>query len=88
MGCCKDCKWWTPLPLTDQYSYVMDDDDWEWSEKHYAPLTRQWGMCELAATRGRVLAPTTRALAMDGEQYVAWLYTAPDFGCVQFEAKK
>ena len=31
--------------------------------------------------------PTSKAVALDGEPWTAGLFTAPDFGCVQWEAK-
>jgi hypothetical protein len=49
-----------------------------------------WGQCSAAAMDGGKPAhhPETRMLAQDAYDYEAWLVTAPDFGCVQFEAKE
>ncbi len=47
-----------------------------------------WAKCNLTETEdGRPLLPQTRAVAKDSEQYAAYLLTAPDFGCIQFEPK-
>ncbi len=43
-----------------------------------------WGECQLA--RPHEPHPTTKAIAFDHERYEANLLTAPDFGCVQWEA--
>lgn len=49
----------------------------------------EFGECELAQScSGVPKYPHTKAAAHDVEGYHASLYTAPDFGCVQFEPRK
>lgn len=50
-----------------------------------------WGACVLAGyctgDEPRHRKHGQLAIAQDFESYQAWLETAPDFGCVQWEAK-
>lgn len=47
--------------------------------------------CALTASRGNMQIrdfDQTKAVALDGTEFAAMLYTTPDFGCVQWEAVK
>jgi hypothetical protein len=47
-----------------------------------------WGACSLMESGGgSPIHKQAKAFAFDTEQYSAQLFTAPDFGCVHFEAK-
>ncbi len=68
---CKHCTWWVPIAAP----YYSD-----------LPLADR-GMClktEVSGSRGPN-DPASKAFAQDGSGYWAWLVTAPDFGCVQWE---
>lgn len=43
-----------------------------------------WGSCKMASSDCTL---PTLAKAEDWENYAAWLRTAPEFGCLQWEAK-
>jgi len=55
------------------------------------PRIGDQGRCALAASRGGYPAypkgTSTLMTAMDQSQLEAWLFTAPDFGCVLWESK-
>lgn len=51
-------------------------------------LNKEWGTCKLTKTNSGETLHETKAAAMDWESYYAILHTAPDFGCVQFQAKE
>ncbi len=73
-GLCRDCKWWN------------HDELWPLSADEEK---RSWGKCELADNDyGEPMHKNSKAVAVDGENYEARLTTAPDFGCVQFEARE
>ncbi len=63
--------------------------DCKWWDRENGWPTRRWeGECQLAATESdNPLHGEALAVALDGESYIAKLQTAPDFGCVQWEAK-
>lgn len=69
---CATCKHW------------QKDDGWDQTDLAVGGTAR---ICELAQSRGAKYHDKTRAVAMDGEGYLADLITWPDFGCVQHEAK-
>ena len=71
-GPCKDCRYWRERESEDRYVGMM------------APVQEGWRYCTLTEMSE---APQGRAVALDGEDYFAVLHTAPDFGCVEFEAK-
>ena len=73
MGNCKDCKWWQDHDTPTTYS--------KWPPGH-------WRACMLTHTLSNEPEdhPDTRAIACEWEDYQGVLFTAPDFGCVQFEA--
>ena len=54
--------------------------------KHWRQSAK-FGECRIAATkRGELKFPGTKAYAADlAPQYRAYLFTAPDFGCNQWE---
>jgi hypothetical protein len=86
MGHCKNCKWWAEL----QKVIKPDWDDhlfWQWREEVHT-ARRNWGYCRLAASTNFKANVTTLAYAEDAEGYRASFVTAPDFGCIQFEAKE
>jgi len=73
-GRCKDCKHWNAAGL-----------EWPWA-LGFTP--QGWRLCDRTDNGCRTPAASARqslALAQDAEMYHAWLMTAPDFGCVQFE---
>lgn len=76
MGNCKDCKWWSGR---GSESRALIDD--------------LWGRCELVdLVQGKPRHPHAKAYAVAltvngyGLEDRGALETAPDFGCVQFEA--
>ena len=83
---CRTCRFWTPREPR-AYGATHPPEG--------------WGICSLTiiehdAYRMENTAPVhpqsdpdreTLAYAQDMENYVAELHTAPDFGCVQWEAK-
>lgn len=47
-----------------------------------------WRTCDLTESGGaKKQVPRSKAVAIDAESYAADLFTASDFGCIQFEAK-
>ncbi len=73
IGHCKDCRWW---------GYEDDDEDDDGTRR-----------CSLAMmVGGEAVYPESKAIAWDGVDDpvagVASLWTKPDFGCVQWEAKE
>jgi hypothetical protein len=60
-----------------------------WLEQEFAAVN-SWRICDLTVLRGGDAPkyPESRAYAEDAESYRAWLVTAPDFGCVQWERKE
>lgn len=79
-GLCRDCRHWRPY---------ADEDTVPWpTEGLYPQPPRGWGFCHLAEMRdARPMVESTLAFGYDGEKYVGGLQTAPEFGCVQFEAR-
>lgn len=74
-GCCRDCRWWGEK-----------DNDLLWAGDIRHPTDRHH--CMLTYWDGqRPDWSHTKAYAVDGDNFLAILLTAPDFGCVQFEAK-
>lgn len=72
-GLCKDCKWWEKLPREAWGSF---DDGWK--------------LCALGEAHNcNPEHPLTLALGHGWGDGTGWatIATAPDFGCVQFEAK-
>jgi hypothetical protein len=66
-------------------SGLCKDCEW-WALAEYDP--EGMGSCRLAESmNGSPANRISLAYAMDAEVYEAWLYTKPDFGCVQFEGK-
>lgn len=79
---CRDCRWWMQREIPPEHQ--RSDD---------VALGRQWGICQVTASHQNVPVVTeTMAFASnDGyelelDQDGAVLVTAPDFGCVQWEA--
>lgn len=73
-GRCRDCQWWGD----DERRYFDGDD-------RYSDGYR---VCRLADSDGvRPCNEQTKAYAIDAESFIGNLLTAPDFGCVQFEAR-
>lgn len=93
-GRCATCKHWRQgdelrhLRTMDgefkffRYAHVNDGD---------GPLKRaeraEFRPCDLTEYEGSSYDTPSKALAVDAEDYYACLYTAPDFGCVQWEPK-
>lgn len=84
MSNCKDCRWWERVDIEPDYQ--RSDD---------VALVRNWGLCAL--TKSDMNEPrTSSSLAFasnegyetDADQDRSVLVTAPDFGCVQFEARE
>lgn len=70
---CVSCRWWEKTP----------DENFEWN----SAAIRGWGECQLTEMADdKPTHEPTKAIARDGESYKAILETAPDFGCVQWEA--
>lgn len=47
-----------------------------------------WGVCDLTHSEsGEPIESDTLAIALDKEEWKAWLITKPDFGCYQGELK-
>lgn len=72
-GRCETCRWW-----------VM------WSNAAWSPPEhrKDWRVCELMSPAGyseEPKYPQSKAFVDDDH---AGVYTAPDFGCVQWEAKE
>ena len=65
--------------------------NWKSYEGHTTPdetATRTWKICERTMSGGGIRDDQqSKAVAIDGEGYGSMLYTAPDFGCNQFEQK-
>lgn len=84
MGNCQGCRWWQQQDIEPEYQAADD-----------VALTREpesWGLCGLAMSLNEQPSrPETKAFAAQGdyesEDKPAALVTAPDFGCLQFEAK-
>jgi len=46
-----------------------------------------WGVCGLSRGHdGMPVIPEAKAVAIDFEEYSAYLTISPDFGCVQYQA--
>ena len=74
---CETCSHWVRnKPIGDWMD--ADEEPWEW-----AP----WGQCALAASYDGAPRNSTRAIAMDGEAYRAYLLTDPTFCCTMYEEK-
>jgi len=72
IGLCSDCKWWRDYDTPMTYSKF---------------LMHGWKACMLTHTLGNApeANPNTWAIACDWEDYQAVLFTAPNFGCIQWE---
>lgn len=71
MSHCKDCKHFV-----------------ERIEDTYIDPPTGFGMCSITETHANRVGDSSRlAFAQDADEYNAWLVVAPEFGCVQFEAK-
>lgn len=70
---CKDCRWWS---TEHRLGWLSDRSDGR-------------GHCERAESEdGQPVDKDSLAYTEDGESYRAILITAPDFGCVQFQARE
>lgn len=70
------------------HGYCRDCKHWRTpDEGEYGPLRTNCGECVISESENGKSKGITLAFAMDAEGYFAILKTAPNFGCVQFEAK-
>ena len=76
IGRCKDCKWWNHIADT-------------WAHE------RGWGACDALSSDVETVAPLAMSKNFDfdrrewePDRWSNTIHTAPDFGCVQFEAKE
>lgn len=75
---CDGCKWWAE---GDGREFMTGDSWTDWR--------KGWGRCMLTEVNcERMKHPQSNAVAGDHDAYSAVLYTQPNFGCVQFEAKE
>lgn len=76
-GHCKDCRWWT-RPVRDYYLQLP--------KTTRESVQIDWACCGVSARFIQGTKPNTLPLfAALGSGII---YTAPDFGCVQFEPKE
>jgi hypothetical protein len=74
-GHCRDCRWWEEI---GGFGYGSSDE---------RPRARM--LSEYSRWTWEAVHPASKALAIsDTEDTTAFLHTAADFGCVQFEAKQ
>lgn len=74
---CETCRHWDRKRFAHYEPYDKDEPD------------AGWGSCILAdSTNSDPEHPSTLALALDLESCVVQLRTAPNFGCVQWQAKE
>ena len=75
-GRCRDCRWWV---VFNRSAVRPEDLNQRISPRVCALMTisHQWPD-----------HPESKAQACDGDDYLAWVVTAPDFGCIQHEAKE
>lgn len=74
MGNCRNCRHWVTTPRPEPEKKVRPDG---------------WGVCQMADLHAGDVCKFNQTLAFASQMqaYTAWLYTAPEFGCVQYEAR-
>lgn len=83
-GHCRECRWWQSKLSIDSLDGPRDEG--------------AWGVCAMTRTPYRAFSyqngvgwgwahPDTKAIASGEDDSYHRLWTAPDFGCVQFERK-
>ncbi len=75
MGHCKDCKWWDVEKESDYYEIKEQQANGK-------------GLCLKAIEAWSYNAHESLMVTVDGSQYMALLFTKPEFGCVLFEEKE
>lgn len=90
MNTCRTCKWWQRdavpggyMLMSGEFVFPMPFDEVDPDP----PRRAEYRPCGLTAYGSYEYDhPESLALATDAESYEAELYTAPDFGCVQWSA--
>lgn len=75
-GRCKDCKWWQAYAEPATWGACALAASTDHSDKHPQSKMLTW-----TRVRGPVVDSPIRGIETD-------LQTAPDFGCIQYEAKE
>ena len=61
---------------------------WEMLPRDSYQVPKGWGQCERASSEdGEPTSEGTKMFAYDASSYRAGLWTAPNFGCVEFKGK-
>ena len=86
MNLCKDCKFWLTESAYSNLQMKMGLGLCENTVEFWSATERCFGddVDERVFTEK---AKGKKAFTQDGSDYMSSLYTTPDFGCVQFEAK-
>lgn len=72
LGLCKNCQHWGLHDSGEWLALDVEEDGWS-----YCALTLR--------ESGKLCEESTKAVAVDSDNYCAALCTTGDFGCVQFE---
>ena len=73
---CANCRWWNPVSEDKELSCYMPE-----------PECDTWGVCQFErAKRSKVKGASSALKHAWATDCPAFLYTAPEFGCVEYEA--
>lgn len=84
---CKTCKYW----ITDPEGRRYDDQSAMRIGLGVCGIVELFFDCTRWNEEGKareLIDPTRLAYVQDSSDYIASLYTAPEFGCVQYEAAR